>query len=91
MLSWASSLVYGRFADIAKLGDQTIEGVRVLHEQHVDAVLDQPAPAIEAGDCRPDPSRNSGLVFKRDPNVEDILAHACPRSMMLRSASATPA
>jgi hypothetical protein len=72
MLSRASSLVYGRFADLAKRGDQIIEGVRVLDEQHADAILDQPAPAIEAGDRRLDPSRNSGLIFKRAPNVDDV-------------------
>ena len=88
MLSRASSLVYGRFADLTKRGDQPIEGVRVLVEQHADAMLDQLAPAIEASDRRLDPSRNSGLIFKREPNVEDVPAHACPRSMMLRIVSA---
>jgi hypothetical protein len=75
MLSRASSLVYGRLslaaADLAKRGDQIIEGVRVLHEQHLAAILGQPAPAIEAGDRRFDSSRKPPLVFKREPNVDD--------------------
>jgi hypothetical protein len=74
MLSRASSLVYGRLslaaADLAKRGDQIIEGVRVLHE-HLAAILGQPAPAIEAGDRRFDSSRKPPLVFKREPNVDE--------------------
>ena len=75
MLSRASSLVYGRLslasADLAKRGDQIIEGVRVLHEQHLAAILGQPATAIEAGDRRFDSSCKPPLVFKREPNVDD--------------------
>jgi hypothetical protein len=40
-------------ADVAKRGDQIIEGVRVLVEQHLAAILGQLAPVIEAGDRRP--------------------------------------
>jgi hypothetical protein len=81
MLSRASSLVYGRLSlaavDLAKRGDQIIEGVRVLAEQYLAAILGQLAHAIEPDDRRLDPARNCGLVFKRDPNVEEMQQYEC--------------
>jgi hypothetical protein len=47
-----------------------LEGFRVLHKQHLATILRRLPIATETGDRRLNPSRNSGLVFKRDPNVE---------------------